>query len=184
MNDEAARARLIGSKGCNLSPEYFPKERAGAGEFTLNMHSLLKPEFLRSSSLGSHICENEGKAGGSMADLENGLAFLSAQGIWLRSRNTPMMPGWLPGVSRAACFLQEKDRPVDSYTILILYYFLTSWVRSEMKVSAIELCFYHCCSSSLHKVRGGGVQFSEILSLLYDPAHILIRYLWHRGGLV
>jgi hypothetical protein len=126
MNDEAARARLIGSKGCNLSPEYFPKERAGAGEFTLNMHSLLKPEFLRSSSLGSHICENEGKAGGSMADLENGLAFLSAQGIWLRSRNTPMMPGWLPGVSRAACFLQEKDRPVDSYTILILYYFLTS----------------------------------------------------------
>lgn len=53
MNDEAARARRIGSKVCNLSPEYFAKERVGEGGFILNMQSLLKPEFLRSSSWSS-----------------------------------------------------------------------------------------------------------------------------------
>lgn len=53
MNDEAARARRIGSKACKLSPEYFAKERVGEGRFILNVHSLLKPEFLRSSSWSS-----------------------------------------------------------------------------------------------------------------------------------
>lgn len=41
------------------------------------MHSLLKPEFPRLSSLSSHICKNEGKAGGGTADLVRGLVFLS-----------------------------------------------------------------------------------------------------------
>lgn len=35
MNDEAARARRVGSKVCNLSREYFAREGWREGEFTL-----------------------------------------------------------------------------------------------------------------------------------------------------
>ena len=63
-----------------------------------NMHSLLKPEFPRLSSLSSHICKNKGKAGGCMADLESRLVFFSGgRGKdHPQSRNIPVMPaaGW------------------------------------------------------------------------------------------
>lgn len=53
MNDEAARARRFGSKVCNSSRSIL-QERKGVWEFTvLIMHSLLKPEFPRLSSLSS-----------------------------------------------------------------------------------------------------------------------------------
>lgn len=35
MNDEAARARRLGSKVCNSSREYFAKEKGRWGEFTV-----------------------------------------------------------------------------------------------------------------------------------------------------
>lgn len=35
MNDEAARARRVGSKVCNLSREYFAREKGREGKFTL-----------------------------------------------------------------------------------------------------------------------------------------------------
>ena len=48
MNDEAARARHVGSKVCNVRREYFARERGREGEYSFyNMHSLLKPEFPR-----------------------------------------------------------------------------------------------------------------------------------------
>lgn len=81
-----------------------------------NMHSLLKPEFPRLSSLSSHICKNKGKAGGGTADLESRLAFLSAMNTSPKQEHSHDAQ-LLAVFAGAACSLQERDRLTKSNTI-------------------------------------------------------------------
>jgi hypothetical protein len=80
------------------------------------MHSLLKSEFPRLSSLSSHICKNKGKAGGSTADQESGLVLLSAVKRSPKQEHSHDAQLLLV-FSGAACCLQERDRLMESDTI-------------------------------------------------------------------
>lgn len=94
------------------------------------MHSLLKPEFPRLSSLSSHICKNREKAGGCTADLESGLAFLS--GVNTSPKQEHSHDAQLLAGASLCCRLSAEKRYTDAeeYHRLIFsnIFFIQKWI--------------------------------------------------------
>lgn len=140
------------------------------------MHSLLKPEVPRLSSLSSHICKNKGEAGGGTADLENRLAFLSGVNASPKQEQFPCCP-WLPGVSQG-CLQSagERDTGAEENHGLIFpnILLLQEWWQLE-----IVLCYHdYCCKDMDRFVWGRGNFSSEIF---YSPVSLLLAHILTRA---
>lgn len=128
------------------------------------MHSLLKPEVPRLSSLSSHICKNKGEAGGGTADLESRLAFLSGVNASPKQEQFPCCP-WLPGISQG-CLQSagERDTGAEENHGLIFpnILLLQEWWQLE-----IVLCYHDYCLKDMDRFVWGRGNFSS--EIFYSP---------------
>lgn len=146
------------------------------------MHSLLKPEFPRLSSLSSHICKNKGRRWHSRPGEQ--ISFLKWGECITKAGTVPMLPvaagvsqGCLPSAGERYPGAEENHGLIFPNILLL----------QERRQLEIVLCYHDYCLKDMDRFVWGRGDFPS--EIFYSPvslllAHILSRALTRPGTLL